>query len=320
MPKMPTRILIISDMHGRVPEGVRPPPVDIAIHCGDLTDHSRLDEYRTTIEYLKSLDAAIKLVIAGNHDVALDEEAFDELVTHADTELDSEDVTKWKSEARRLFEEAATDGIRFLSEGNHEVLLADGSLLRVYASPFTPGVGGMGFQYTREQGHVFDIAENTDIVITHGPPRGIFDLNHEGQRTGCPDLFKVIARARPRIHAFGHIHESWGAKYVAWNSNLEGIGEPNHFNAIDNDASELYEKLSTLRVRDGESEGARLDKARKAEMYAQEGCVRIRRFSQEADKGENVSTNRRGTLFVNAALQGNREDGELDQLPWLVRL
>jgi hypothetical protein len=38
------------------------------------------------------------------------------------------------------------------------------------------------------------------------------------------------------MHCFGHIHEGWGA-LVAWKPGVGELGEPNHFNAIDDNRS-----------------------------------------------------------------------------------
>jgi hypothetical protein len=33
-------------------------------------------------------------------------------------------------------------------------------------------------------------------------------------------LLKAVARAKPLVHCFGHIHEGWGAETVTWNDAL----------------------------------------------------------------------------------------------------
>jgi 3',5'-cyclic AMP phosphodiesterase CpdA len=79
---VPTRFLILSDTHG---EDVLIPnlPVDVAIHCGDLTDESKLDEFRQSVQLLERINAPPKLVIAGNHDFTLDTGNFREKVAHS---------------------------------------------------------------------------------------------------------------------------------------------------------------------------------------------------------------------------------------------
>jgi len=72
MKSITTRFLVISDTHAG--EGLTVPnvPVDVAIHCGDLTDGSKLDEFRITLDLLRTINAPLKLFIAGNHDFTID--------------------------------------------------------------------------------------------------------------------------------------------------------------------------------------------------------------------------------------------------------
>lgn len=58
-------------------------------------------------------------------------------------------------------------------------------------------------------------AKRLDFICTHGPPYKRGDITPHGN-VGCPHLLKAVARARPLIHCFGHIHEGWGAERVTW--------------------------------------------------------------------------------------------------------
>lgn len=79
-----TTILILSDTHGMaLDEHLPSPRAGVAIHCGDLTEESKLAEMRTTLGVLKELDAPLKLVIAGNHDFTLDTPSFKQKVQDA---------------------------------------------------------------------------------------------------------------------------------------------------------------------------------------------------------------------------------------------
>lgn len=86
MADIKTRFLIIFDTHAdqkiRLPtlQGV---DVDVAIHCGDLTDGSKTAEYHTTLSLLQAVNALLKLVIAGNHDFTLDTAMHQKKVTEA---------------------------------------------------------------------------------------------------------------------------------------------------------------------------------------------------------------------------------------------
>ena len=53
------------------------------------------------------------------------------------------------------------------------------------------------------------IPENTDVLITHGPPSTILD-QVRGVPRGCYDLLEIVLHIRPKYHLFGHIHEDYG--------------------------------------------------------------------------------------------------------------
>ncbi|KAK5636723.1 hypothetical protein RRF57_012435 [Xylaria bambusicola] len=100
---------------------------DVIIHCGDLTDQSRLYEYCNTLRLLKELNAPLTLVIAGNHDFTLDTPAFERNLLDATDVLDPELVRKEYGdigEARRLFDN--TREITFLDEGTRKINLQNG--------------------------------------------------------------------------------------------------------------------------------------------------------------------------------------------------
>jgi Icc-related predicted phosphoesterase len=76
------------------------------------------------------------------------------------------------------------------------------------------------------------IPDDTDILITHGPPYGILDkverdytfpresisdeLYKYSLHVGCPNLREhVIGRIKPKLHIFSHIHECGGKQLDA---------------------------------------------------------------------------------------------------------
>lgn len=176
-PRVQTRLLIISDTHG-ADFGFENRPhqrADVALHCGDLTDGSKLEEFRTTLKMLETINAPLKLVIAGNHDFTMDFAAFEAKVAEAVPPLESDLVAReygLLGQARQLFDDAKNAGIVFLGEGTHRFALENGAMLTIYASPYTPSLGAWGFQYHPNQGRHFDIQDETDIAMTHGPPKG----------------------------------------------------------------------------------------------------------------------------------------------------
>lgn len=296
---VPTRFIIISDTHGLdALQGLVGQSADVVIHCGDMTRGSELHEYEASIRLLKRINAPTKLVIAGNHDVTLDLPFYRKELAYLQHD---EDIAMAKrkyghlGEARKLFDQEA--GIFLLDEGNHSFVLANGALLKVYASPYTPSVkvDEHVFQYHPVNGHDFAI-DNADIVITHGPPKGVFDEVPCRKRVGCPDLFAAIERARPRIHCFGHVHEGWGAKLITWSDfSLGG----SHQAKIKNGKSKLIENLSTVLANPAKrSEGFF------GAFHCSNDPVPLQRGSQ--------------TLFVNAAVKGK---GVLPVQPaWVVEI
>ncbi|KAL4929683.1 Metallo-dependent phosphatase-like protein [Aspergillus undulatus] len=189
-PEIKTRFLVISDTHGHEMPPEYPQQTSRRRHFA--------------IKFLKNIKAPPKLVIAGNHDFTLDTPMFRRDVT---------EVTLPWSQSWSLFDEPETrrSGV-ILDEGSHHFALPNGVSIKVYASPYTSSLGDWGFQCHPQAGHDFDIKDGVDVVITHGPPKGIMDMTDSGSRAGCPRLFEAIARSRPQMHCFGHIHEGWGAK------------------------------------------------------------------------------------------------------------
>ncbi|KAH9837504.1 ser/Thr protein phosphatase family protein [Teratosphaeria destructans] len=307
-----TRFLVLSDTHGddfHLPSGQT---YDVAIHCGDLTEESKLAEFEACLKLLCTIDAPLKLVIGGNHDFTLDTPMFKRKLDEHSPPLEVELVRREYGDfghARALFdaEDARENGIVFLDEGTHQFELQHGARLTLYASPFTPSKSDWAFQYRPAEGHTFDMPEDVDVVVTHGPPKGIMDYTDARYRAGCADLFSAIYRSRPQMHCFGHIHEGWGAKKVHWRL---GIPEDDqtHFTAIDNDKSVVLENLAGLQSRKFDTPERKVQKATKAKEYTDRGyCL----AAETIEPGEE-------TLCVNAALQGT--DDHQMQLPWIVKL
>ncbi|KAM0435905.1 hypothetical protein ACHAPT_002797 [Fusarium lateritium] len=317
MSRIKTRFLILSDTHGLQFQGDRKPhqAADVAIHCGDLSDDSKLHDFKQAIELLKEINAPLKLVIAGNHDFSLDDWVFQQKITEASRVAQEDLEQSIKKEygdygaARRLFDEARNEGIVFLEEGSHQFRLDNGALLRVYASPYTPATGDSsdwGFQYNGA--HDFTIEKGTDIVITHGPPQGIMDMTTERRRIGCSQLFAAVAKAQPRLHCFGHVHNGWGAKLVAWRPTISD--KPSHFSDIDHEKSLVVESLSRLKGSKFESDEEKESREDTAEGYRSQRCCR----TSHCD-GDDRPLGPGETLFVNAAVMA---DGELSQYAWLA--
>ena len=66
------------------------------------------------------------------------------------------------------------------------------------------------------QPHWEAIPDDTDVLITHGPPFGILDyVEYGGQGSvGCPHLMDRVHQIKPKYHIFGHIHDMYGIKEI----------------------------------------------------------------------------------------------------------
>jgi Icc-related predicted phosphoesterase len=175
------RIVAIADTHGEhsrleLPEG------DILIHAGDMTLRGTMEQLGHVAQWLRKQKHQHKIVIAGNHDFALQRDPVN---------------------ARALFH-----GLTFLEDS--EVTVAG---LRIWGSPWQPWFHDWAFNLRR--GAEIDakwklIPEGIDVLVTHGPPLGYGDLVHRGERVGCEDLLRHLSRVKPKLHLFGHIHEDRG--------------------------------------------------------------------------------------------------------------
>src|SRR5690606_27797878 len=103
---------------------------------------------------------------------------------------------------------AAVPGLTYLRDAGVEI---DG--VRFWGSPWQPEFFDWAFNLPRGEALAARwalVPEDTDVLITHGPPRGILDRTVTGTPVGCDDLRAALDRLAPRLHVFGHIHEAYG--------------------------------------------------------------------------------------------------------------
>jgi hypothetical protein len=75
--------------------------------------------------------------------------------------------------------------------------------LRFWGSPWQPEFCNWAFNLPRGRALADKwalIPEGLDVLVTHGPPRGIGDVATFGGHTGCEDLLSRLRVARPRLH------------------------------------------------------------------------------------------------------------------------
>jgi len=181
----PVLLVCLSDTHGRHPDPAGVPAGDVLIHAGDLTSAGGAAELEAADRWFAALPHAHKLYVPGNMDlgVARDPAAAAELLAHARIVVDRE-----------------------------VELEVGGRVLRLWGSPYTPAFVG-AFQLAGRaaaRAKWRSIPAGLDVLVTHGPPRGVLDRTSRGARVGCPELARAVARARPTLMVFGHVHASFG--------------------------------------------------------------------------------------------------------------
>lgn len=186
--KKEIKILHISDTHGFHHDMPLVEDIDIIIHTGDETSSARPIvneiELMNFIKWYEQVNAKHKILIAGNHSAAL----YNKLVTK---------------------ETLAKHGIHYLENEGLELLG-----LNIWGSPWVPTFGNWYFMKDRVKLDKIwqHIPSNTDILLTHGPPKGILDISttRQGNIEYCGDsaLRKRIFKLKLKANLFGHIHDS----------------------------------------------------------------------------------------------------------------
>ncbi|WEW58031.1 hypothetical protein PRK78_003498 [Emydomyces testavorans] len=207
----PIKIVCISDTHNCQPEL---PEGDVLIHAGDLTENGSFEEIQSQLAWLSSQPHRHKIFVAGNHDVLLDEEFLQRYPDRRYGETRTMKDLDWGG-VQYLCDSTAT--LIFSSEteeGNTAAVNSRTTALTIYGTPWTPQYGVSAFQYPRDK-DIFSntLPANADIVVTHGPPRLHLD-KRDFHHAGCAYLSRELARVRPRLVVFGHIHVSYGTEDV----------------------------------------------------------------------------------------------------------
>ena len=178
------KFVFLSDTHCKHGE-IKIPDGDFFIFCGDMSSRGNLSEIESFSLFLQRLPHKNKLVIAGNHDFSFEDERRNQV----------EDLIK-------------STGAEYLNDSGIQI-----NGIKFWGSPIQPYFRDWAFQ--RERGeeikkHWDLIPLDTDVLITHGPPLGILDKTRMGESVGCEELLKKVWEVKPKIHAFGHIHEGYG--------------------------------------------------------------------------------------------------------------
>ena len=186
-------ILLISDTHGRHkelnkylydPDYIK--DIDLIIHAGDASNTKstaiNCNELHDFLEWYSDLNIKNKIFIPGNHD------------------------TSWEA---KMIKESDYPDVEFLV---HQDITINN--IKFFGSPYTPTFG-TGWAYNKNRAKLFnyweEIPKDTDILITHGPPKGILDLTHHNtnmfESVGDKSLLNRVFNLNIAYHIFGHIHD-----------------------------------------------------------------------------------------------------------------
>ncbi len=205
-----TRIAFISDLHTRQKtwqsvmesngQWDQLQKADIICFCGDMSSRGSFSEIELFLQWFANdLPDVPKIFIAGNHDFAMEDgdkgeiaemlDRYSRLTYLDDSGCEFHGIKFWGSPVSPFFRDWAFNRVRG-----------------------EDGPGNIKFHWDK-------IPNDTDVLITHGPPRGILDkvvrsIPGEDPHVGCDDLLDAIERVQPSIAAFGHIHEGYGVENI----------------------------------------------------------------------------------------------------------
>jgi len=177
------KFVSISDTHCRH-RNLKLPKGDVIIHAGDISNRGDKSEVIDFLAWFGKLNYKYKIFIAGNHDFFFEKNKLP------------------------IIEKLVPPDVIYLKDSG---IVIEG--LSIWGSPVTPWFFNWAFNKHRGAAirkHWNLIPTDTDVLITHGPPYGILDAVINQRRAGCKDLLEKVQEIKPKVHVFGHIHESYG--------------------------------------------------------------------------------------------------------------
>jgi len=183
------KIVFISDTHGDHKEIKNIPACDVIVHAGDISALGSQQTIEYFLEWFSSLEQAKnKIFVAGNHD--------------------------WLFQRNPpLAKSIIPSNVIYLQDSGCEI---DG--VKFWGTPVQLPFFNWAFNIPADEIIKYwdMIPADTDVLITHSPPKGIMDISRRGrEHTGSQSLYdQIVTRIKPKIHCFGHIHEGYGIQVV----------------------------------------------------------------------------------------------------------
>ena len=206
------KLVLISDSHGRheniyvfkpgdsltsqetlnhITGGVYlPEEADMIIHSGDVSMRGTEFEVDNFLKWYSSLPYKYKILISGNHDFLFEIQ-------------------------RPIAQELIKRYPNIIYLESSEVIIEG---IKIYGEPRQPWFHSWAFNVQRGDAikKYWDaIPDDTDILVTHGPPKGILDMTMAGDQVGCEDLlYRIWELKNLKLCQFGHIHEHAGYEFI----------------------------------------------------------------------------------------------------------
>ena len=173
----PIDILHLSDTHGQHKNLKSLPEADVIVHSGDFTFAGSEEEAYDFMNWFCNLPYKHKIFIAGNHDMCM---------------YGADHIDGLSRNVHYLYNNSVViDGIKFYGIPMFMEDCMDGNL----------------------DVFINNIPDDTEVLITHMPPKGTCDLANYGkgpEHRGNATLAELLKKLHPTCHLFGHEHDAYG--------------------------------------------------------------------------------------------------------------
>jgi len=199
------KIVCISDTHCLHDRLYHPIPMgDVLVHAGDFSRTGTLEQIEQFAKWFAAQPHEHKLVICGNHEAEFS----------GNTRYYKYHLEKYDGNVQFIHNELVTiDGLNF------------------YGESYSPIAGswGWGYEPGPEARDIWDqLPEETDVLITHGPPSMYGDVGPDYKNKyvsrlvhyGCPELTTRLSETKTKWIVCGHIHYSYGVYKMPWGSTV----------------------------------------------------------------------------------------------------
>lgn len=234
------RVVCVSDTHNDVPTPAQIPAGDVFIHAGDMTDAGTQAELQKAYDWIAALPHQVKIVVAGNHDLALD--PFHSATTR-DKHLQARALfTSPHAQARGMH--YLDSEVRFITVQplhHHQQHQGESSscservTVGVYGNPHQPQWLTTNYAFTYKPfpapeseapwKHTPTRDDPVPIWVMHGGPQRRLDKIDIPPLEGCVVSARKLYAARPLLAVFGHFHVAYGVEHVSYRPADDAAGD-----------------------------------------------------------------------------------------------